>query len=589
MGDQQQDHGHFSDGQATLPHDAGAEQGGDFSEGQEKMHPDKRHTGSFAHGQEGSAHGSREARYVRGWEALGLTSTDRASRATARGTAPDANRTACGPRRSVGRVDSKARYRVRQEARVVEFFDNAYRDGGIPTWDVGRPQGAVVRLAAGGLIVGSVLDAGCGTGDNALHLAALGHPVVGRGLRGRRDRARGHGEGRRPRPPARVPASPTRWTWQRSAGRSTPSSTSACSTRSATPSAPALRREPARRRVRPGGQVVPPLLERSEPVRAGPATGLAGVRSTGSFRDGWRVEAIDPEWLDTRLPEGRVHAWLARIVAPSMQVPEHAATRRRALAREPTSSRTPGRPVARSRRGRVCSRREPPRCADRTPLLLSPASAGTGCARGRLLTARHPQTGTRDSLAPRAAPAAAHRPASPGGPRPVSSVLTPPARQVDPRGQRFGAGVSAVVLVVAFILSLPWLAALVGLNLAISAAFGTRLFLPGRLWPIIRRSLSLGPTAARARVPAALRPGHGRDVHRSRCRRLPGRRRARSAGCSSGPWQGSRSCSPPPGSASAAASTSCAGGCPSQFARIFRRADQLVGISVGPPISFREP
>ena len=62
---------------------------------------------------------------------------------------------------------------------VVGFFDNAYRDGGVPTWDVGRPQGALVRLAASGLIVGDVLDAGCGTGENALHLAALGHAVVG--------------------------------------------------------------------------------------------------------------------------------------------------------------------------------------------------------------------------------------------------------------------------------------------------------------------------------------------------------------------------------------------------------------------------
>jgi len=33
-----------------------------------------------------------------------------------------------------------------------------------------------------------------------------------------------------------------------------------------------------------------------------------------AFRDGWLVESIEPEWLETRLPEGRVHAWLARIV-----------------------------------------------------------------------------------------------------------------------------------------------------------------------------------------------------------------------------------------------------------------------------------
>ena len=52
MSDQQPDHGHFSDGQATLPHDAGDEGGGDFSEGREMMHPDKSHPGSFAHGQQ---------------------------------------------------------------------------------------------------------------------------------------------------------------------------------------------------------------------------------------------------------------------------------------------------------------------------------------------------------------------------------------------------------------------------------------------------------------------------------------------------------------------------------------------------------
>jgi hypothetical protein len=73
--------------------------------------------------------------------------------------------------------------------------------------------------------------------------------------------------------------------------------------------------------------------------------------------------------------------------------------------------------------------------------------------------------------------------------------LTPtPARFIDPRGQRFGAAVSAVVLVVAFLLNLPWLAAVVGLNLLVSAAFGTRLFLPGRAWSAIRRAARLGAT-----------------------------------------------------------------------------------------------
>lgn len=76
----------------------------------------------------------------------------------------------------------------------------------------------------------------------------------------------------------------------------------------------------------------------------------------------------------------------------------------------------------------------------------------------------------------------------------LSDLLTPPARHIDPRGQRFGAGVSAIVLGLAFALDLPWLAVLVGANLAVSAAIGTRAFLPGRPWPLVRRALRLGPT-----------------------------------------------------------------------------------------------
>jgi len=73
--------------------------------------------------------------------------------------------------------------------------------------------------------------------------------------------------------------------------------------------------------------------------------------------------------------------------------------------------------------------------------------------------------------------------------------LTPtPARFIDPLGQRFGAGLSAAILAPAFLLGLPWLVALVGLNLLVSAAFGTRLFLPGRAWPPVRSALRLGPT-----------------------------------------------------------------------------------------------
>jgi SAM-dependent methyltransferase len=57
-------------------------------------------------------------------------------------------------------------------------WDASYHDGPAP-WDVGQPQPAVVKLALDGGFTGSVLDAGCGTGENALHVAARGLSVVG--------------------------------------------------------------------------------------------------------------------------------------------------------------------------------------------------------------------------------------------------------------------------------------------------------------------------------------------------------------------------------------------------------------------------
>ena len=57
-------------------------------------------------------------------------------------------------------------------------WDASYRDAPAP-WDIGRPQPAIVRLASKGSLAGPVLDAGCGTGESALHLASLGLSVLG--------------------------------------------------------------------------------------------------------------------------------------------------------------------------------------------------------------------------------------------------------------------------------------------------------------------------------------------------------------------------------------------------------------------------
>ncbi len=48
-----------------------------------------------------------------------------------------------------------------------EHFESAYQE--TAPWDIPGPQPAFVGLEEAGLIRGSVLDAGCGTGENALY------------------------------------------------------------------------------------------------------------------------------------------------------------------------------------------------------------------------------------------------------------------------------------------------------------------------------------------------------------------------------------------------------------------------------------
>jgi SAM-dependent methyltransferase len=56
-------------------------------------------------------------------------------------------------------------------------FEDSYK--GTPPWDIGRAQPAFERVADAGAVTGPVLDAGCGTGENALFFAARGFEVVG--------------------------------------------------------------------------------------------------------------------------------------------------------------------------------------------------------------------------------------------------------------------------------------------------------------------------------------------------------------------------------------------------------------------------
>ena len=82
--------------------------------------------------------------------------------------------------RSGTRTDDPLRGRqpTSHERMAGQPWDASYHGGPAP-WDIGQPQPVVVRLASAGGFAGAVLDAGCGTGENALHVASLGLSVLG--------------------------------------------------------------------------------------------------------------------------------------------------------------------------------------------------------------------------------------------------------------------------------------------------------------------------------------------------------------------------------------------------------------------------
>jgi uncharacterized protein DUF4395 len=74
-----------------------------------------------------------------------------------------------------------------------------------------------------------------------------------------------------------------------------------------------------------------------------------------------------------------------------------------------------------------------------------------------------------------------------------AAARLPKARMIDPRGHRFGAGLSAVVLIVAVAANIPLLVVVALLSIGVSAAFGLRYSIYGVIWRRIVRLARLGP------------------------------------------------------------------------------------------------
>ncbi len=192
---------------------------------------------------------------------------------------------------------------------TTKAFEIAYE--GTPTWDIGRPQGAVVRLEQAGLIGERVLDAGCGTGENALYLASQGHTVLGvdfaaAALAKATRRAAERGLGGRAsfveHDALRLGDLPSSFDTILDVGLF----------HTLQPSDRAAYAAALRRVVEPAGRCFVLAWSDRNPFGYGPER-VRRLDLRRAFSGAWRVESIVEEQLETLLPGGRVHAWLARL------------------------------------------------------------------------------------------------------------------------------------------------------------------------------------------------------------------------------------------------------------------------------------
>jgi SAM-dependent methyltransferase len=190
---------------------------------------------------------------------------------------------------------------------VARFFDVAYE--GTPAWDIGRPQPAIVRLAQAGAIEGSVLDVGCGTGEQALFLAARGHALVGVDLAPAAiAKARTKAEERG------IDATFVELDALRldRLGRTFDTALDVgmfhtLEDEERRPYAASLAAA-----VRAGGRCYLLCWSERNDWGFGPRC-VSQMELRGTFTEPWRIDAIDEERFETRLADIEVHAWLTRM------------------------------------------------------------------------------------------------------------------------------------------------------------------------------------------------------------------------------------------------------------------------------------
>ncbi|MCG8424378.1 MAG: class I SAM-dependent methyltransferase [Proteobacteria bacterium] len=188
-----------------------------------------------------------------------------------------------------------------------EHFFELYN--GQPPWEIHRPQEAFVRLCDARGVRGSVLDVGCGSGENALLFAARGHEVwaidmVPKAI----DMACAKAEQRGLEVTFRVADALALETL----GRSFDTVIDSALFHVFSDSDRLLFVASLARVLASGGMYYMLCFSDEEPGRGGPRR-ISQDELRDAFRDGWEVCSIEPTRYHDTWREGGARAWLATI------------------------------------------------------------------------------------------------------------------------------------------------------------------------------------------------------------------------------------------------------------------------------------
>jgi cyclopropane fatty-acyl-phospholipid synthase-like methyltransferase len=184
--------------------------------------------------------------------------------------------------------------------------DELYTDGR-PPWDIGRPQPALLALADAGVIRGRVLDVGCGTGEHVLLCADHGLHATGVDL-APTALATARAKADQRHLSARFLVHDARRLAELAEPFDTVLDCGLFHVFDADDRAAFV--AGLRTALVPGGRYVMLCFSDAQPGDTSPHR-VTRDEIVTAFRDGWRVESVEPATIDTLTDPAGIRAWLA--------------------------------------------------------------------------------------------------------------------------------------------------------------------------------------------------------------------------------------------------------------------------------------